>query len=125
MNFATAVPTKGASGKFASDKTVEFMEEVGDKATRVTINSDQEPGITYLVNDVIQIGPQGQTCIEGSPVKSSGSNGHVERGIQSMEGQVRAMLLALEGRLGRNLSARELIVNCMPEYAAYLLSKKK
>ena len=125
MNFATAVPTKGASGKFASDKTVEFMEEVGDKATKVIIKSDQEPSITYLVNDVVATRPEGQTCIEESPVKSSGSNGRVERGIQGLEGQVRVMLLALEGRLGKSLSAREPIVNFMPEYAAYLLNRKE
>jgi len=30
MCFATVVPTKGASGKFAVDKAIEFMEEIGD-----------------------------------------------------------------------------------------------
>ena len=48
MNFATVVPTKGASGKFASDKTVEFMEDVGDKATKVIIKSDQEPRASHI-----------------------------------------------------------------------------
>ena len=42
-----------------------------------------------------------------------------------MEGQVRVMLLALEARLGRNLSAREPIVIFMPEYVAYLLNRKE
>ena len=77
-----------------------------------------------MVNDVIQTRPEGPTCVEESPFKSSGSNVHVERGVQSMEGQVRAMLFALEGRLGRNLSAREVIVNFMQEYAAYFLNGK-
>ena len=30
-NFAVAVPTKGASGKFAVDKAIEYMEESGDQ----------------------------------------------------------------------------------------------
>ena len=88
MNFATAVPTKGASGKFASDKAVEFMEEVGDRATKVILKSDQEPSIKFLVKDIIDSRPEGQTVTEESPVKSSGSNGVVERGIQGLEGLV-------------------------------------
>ena len=99
MHFSTAVPTKGASGKFASDKVVEFMEEVGDRATKVIVKTDQEPSIKYLVKDIIDARPEGQTVVEESPVKSSGSNGRVGRGIQGLEGQLRAMLIALEGRL--------------------------
>ena len=125
MHFSTAVPTKGASGKFASDKTVEFMEEIGDRATKVIIKSDQEPSIQYLVKDVIESRPEGQTVVEESPVKSSGSNGMVERGVQGLEGQLRVMLLALERRIGRELSARESIITFMPEYAAYLMNRKE
>ena len=69
MNFATAVPTKGASGKFASDKAVEFMGEVGDRATKVILKSDQEPSIKFLVKDIIDSRPEGQTVTEESPVK--------------------------------------------------------
>ena len=96
MHFATAVPTKGASGKFASDKAVEFMEEVGDGVTKVIVKSDQEPSIKYLVTDIVASRPDGQTIIEESPVKSKGSNGRVERNIHSLNGQVRVLLLALE-----------------------------
>ena len=124
MNFATAVPTKGASGKFASDKAVEFMEEVGDRATKVILKSDQEPSIKFLVKDIIDSRPEGQTVTEESPVKSSGSNGVVERGIQGLEGHLRLLLLALERRLGRELSAQEPIITFMPEYAAYLLNRR-
>ena len=45
MHVAMAVQTKGASGKFASDKAVDLMEEMGDKVTKVFIKSDQEPSI--------------------------------------------------------------------------------
>ena len=64
-NFATAVPTKEASGKFASDKIVEFMKEVDDKATTKGITEfDPEPSITCLVHGVVATGPDGQSCIE-------------------------------------------------------------
>ena len=35
MRFATAVPTKGSSGKFAVDKSLEFLEENGDSNNRI------------------------------------------------------------------------------------------
>ena len=35
--FATAVPQKGASGKFASDKCIEFIDENGDSGNKVII----------------------------------------------------------------------------------------
>ena len=57
MHFSTAVPMKGASGKFSSDKAVEFMEEVGDRSTKVIVKTDQEPSIKYLVKDIIDTRP--------------------------------------------------------------------
>ena len=56
-------------------------------------------------------------------LKSSGSNGVVERGVQGVEGQVRVSLLVLQGRIGRKLDARGSIVNFIPEYAAYLMNR--
>ena len=43
--------------------------------------------------DITQIG------IEHSPVRDSQSNGLVERAVQTLEGQVRTMLLALEAKI--------------------------
>ena len=57
MAMATAVPTKGASGKFASTKAVNFMEELGDRSSRVIIKTDQEPAIKYLDRDIIDTRP--------------------------------------------------------------------
>ena len=101
------------------------MEEVGDKATKVIIKTDQEPSIKYLVKDIIDTRPEGQTVPEESPVKSSGSNGRVERGIQGLEGQLRALLMAFEGRIGREINAKEPVVTFMPEYAAYLMNRRE
>ncbi len=84
------MPTKGASGKFAVDKAIEFMEEIGDHTWKVIVKTDQEPSIQYFVKDMIDSRPAGQTVVEESPVKSSGSNGVVERGVQGIEGQLRS-----------------------------------
>ena len=122
MCFATVVPTKGASGKFAVDKAIEFMEEIGDHTGKVILKTDQEPSIQYFVKDLIDSRPAGQTVIEESPVKSSGSNGVVERSVQGIEGQLRVILLAFEKRIGHKVDAKEPVVTFMPEYAAYLIA---
>ena len=97
MKFATAVPTQGSSGKFAVDKALEFLAEVGDMDGQVIIKNDQEPSIQYFIKDMVESRVSGRTHLEESPVKSSGSNGVVERGIQGVEGHVRALFLALQG----------------------------
>ena len=77
--FATAVPQKGASGRFATDKCMEFFEENGHGEGKVIIKTDQEPSTQYLVKDIVDTRKEGRTIVEESPVKSSGSNGVVER----------------------------------------------
>ena len=58
---------------------------------------------------------EGKVISEESPVKSSGSNGVVERGVQGLEGHIRALYLALQDRLGCPVDARERIIAFIPE----------
>ena len=123
MNFGIAVPTKGSSGRFAVDKALEFVEEVGDGRERIIVKSDQEPSMKYFVNDFVEAREEGRTILEESPVGSSGSNGVVERGVQGLEGQLRVLVLGLEARLGVPVDPKWPIVTFMPEYAAYLMNR--
>ena len=89
MIFAMVVPTKGASGRFSLDKSLQFMEEIGDKMSKVIVNTDQEPSTSKcLINDIVEGWPQGQTVVQLSRVKSSGSNGVVKKCIQELELQL-------------------------------------
>ena len=97
MKFATAVPTKGSSGKFAVDKALEFLAEVGDMDGQVIIKNDQEPSIQYFIKDMVESRVSGRTHLEESPVKSSGSNGVVERGVQGVECE--SFILGLTGEV--------------------------
>ena len=120
--FATAVPTKGSCGRFAVDKAMDCIHELGDRGARILVKTDQEPAICTWVKDLVQAREEGRTIVEEAPVKSSGSNGRVERAVQTLEGHIRMLLLGLEQRLGFKVDAREPIVTYMPEYAAYLLN---
>ena len=123
MTFATAVPTQGSSGRFVVDKTLEFVEEIGDYGNSIILKSDQEASMKYFPKDFIEAREDGKTIPEESPVKSSGSNGRVERGILGVEGQMRALLLALERRLKKRIDVWERIVQFMLEYSAYLINR--
>ena len=117
------MPVKGSSGKFAVDKAIEFVKEVGDEKEKIIMKTDQEPSIKYFVKDFLEARDSGRTVVEESLVGSSGSNGVVERSVGSLEGQIRAIFLGLGERLQLELDPRLPIVAFIPEYAAYLLNR--
>jgi hypothetical protein len=126
MSMAAVLPSKGSKGKFAADKVMDFLAECGNQSGDVIIKTDQEAAIAYLVKDIV--GERGdekgcRTIVEESPVKSSGSNGIVERAVQSIEGQIRVMKLALEDRVGEEIDAEANIITFMAEYAAYVMNR--
>jgi hypothetical protein len=105
--MGTAVPMKGSTGRFATDKCLEFMDENGDRENQVLIKTDQENSIEYLVKEIVEERQEGRTIVEESPKDSKGSNGAVERGVQEMENQMRKRFIALQERLRREVDARE------------------
>ena len=47
--MAIAVPNKGASGRFAADECLEFVDENADGHQSLTAKTDQEPSSQYLI----------------------------------------------------------------------------
>ena len=126
MTMATVIPSKGGSGKFMTDRVMKFFEECGDQAGDIIIKTDQEAAITYLVRSIVtergnEIGCR--TIVEESPIGSHASNGIVERAVQTVEGQIRVMKIALEARLGIQVDAGANVVTFMAEYASFLLNR--
>ena len=85
MVMATAVPSK-STGRLVVERVGAFIKELGIDHLDIVAKSDQEPSIKKLVEDVGKSrgGGSGRWITEFSPVKSSASNGVVERGIQSV-----------------------------------------
>ena len=73
--------------------------------------------------DVVKTRGAAITVLEKSPVGSSGSNGVVERGVQSVEGLIRTLMSACQERMGTRIKLEEKIVIFMAEYAAYLINR--
>ncbi len=109
--MATAVPNRGASPRFAIDRWLEFAEGNGDGDNNVSVKDDQETSIHYVFSDIRDQRPEGTTIPEESVVRSSGSNGIVEKVVQEIEGGIRALLLGLQERIGRMIDARKRFVS--------------
>ena len=90
MKASIVVPTKGADGSFAARQAIELINECGNKDVDIILKTDQEPAIMSLVDDIMKNRTGAKTIPEQSPKKSSGSNGIVERAVQTVEGQIRS-----------------------------------
>jgi hypothetical protein len=125
MMMAAAVPSK-STGTYIARRVAAFIEEVGCGQLDITVKSDQEAAIVSIVEEVGRVRSatsQGRYVIEHSPVGSSSSNGIVERGIQSVEQQVRVLKSSLEDRWKIHIPARHSVVAWLAEYSAFLLNR--
>jgi hypothetical protein len=125
VTLATMVPSKG-SEEYTVDRIVAFLSEVGCLHGDVICKSDQEPAVRSLVDAVGRcraVAGSGKWIIENSPVGASASNGVVERGIQSVQGQVRIIRLALERRYGVSIPAEHPLMAWAVEFAAVVLNR--
>ena len=124
MLMATAIPSK-STGKFVVARAGAFIRELGIGHLDIVAKSDQEPSIKKLVEDVGRSRGEGsgRWIAEFSPVKSSASNGVVERGIQSVQGQIRTIKDGLESRWKREASAVECVVPWIVEWSAHVLNR--
>ena len=125
MTLSAPVPSK-STGTFVASRTMAFLEEIGCKHMDLVVKSDQEPAIQAIVDEVgrrrAAIGA-GRFVVEHSPVGASASNGVAERAIQSVQGQVRVLKLALEDRLQVKIPHRHPVVPWIMEYAGFLLNR--
>ena len=88
----------------------------------VILKSDQETALDKVIESAkIHRGPGTQTMTEKSPVGDSKSNGLVERANREVEGQVRTMASALEGKLGRKIPADSSVLPWLVLHSGTLL----
>ena len=99
MVTASLVPSKGASNELAAKRVRAFLRELGYEHMDVIIKTDQEAAIKDVLNEVCKIRMAVKTFREESPVGASASNGVIERGNQTVEGQIRVLKNALEERI--------------------------
>lgn len=103
--MSTVVQAK-SSAEFAAKRTLAFLREIGCEHVAMTVKSDNEPAMSALVTQIgkLRAANGGQRfSVEMSPAYSSASNGVVERGVQTVQGQVRVLRSAVEEKWGVKL----------------------
>jgi hypothetical protein len=123
MVMGTVVPKKGSSSDFVAKRVAAFIDELGLANCRITIKTDQEVSIIDLANAIKVLRPEIQTFAEHSPVGSSASNGVCERGVQTLEGQIRVLKDALETRWGITVGENQLVLSWLVEFAGVLINR--
>ena len=121
--MASIVPVKGGSHDYPAKRINAFMRELGLEGLDVALRSDQEPALQDLLREVGKKRVPAKTFYEVSAVGSSASNGVAERGVQSVEGQVRVLKDALETRLGLAVPSNHNILAWLVEFAATLINR--
>ena len=100
-----------------------IIEELGYESTKIVLKSDQESSVNSVIDTVIRARRDTPTMPEYSPVRSSGSNGVIERRIKEVQGQLRAMKSALDTRVGVDIRGTSNILPWMVEYASVLINR--
>ena len=135
---------EGGPIEFPARRVLAFLKELDLEGEDVVLKSDQEAAMLDLLNNIVsrrpavskveaaETDPQtqglkspgvGRGIPESSPVESSASNGFIERGIQSVEGQARTVNSALENHIGTETPSDHDIIPWMIEYASVLLNR--
>ena len=123
MIMSSVVPVKGTRDDFVAKRVRAFIRELGFEHVTITLRGDQEPAIQDLMNEVARIRRPAATLIEEAPVGESQSNGVIERGVQTAEGQIRVLKDALETRLACKIPAQHNVIAWMAEFAGVLVNR--
>ena len=125
MLMSTVVQAK-SSVEFAAKRTLAFLREIGCEHVAMTVKSDNEPAMSALVTQIgkLRAANGGQRfSVEMSPAYSSASNGVVERGVQTVQGQVRVLRSAVEEKWRVKLETAHSIWPWLVEYASFLINR--
>ena len=123
--LATVVPRKGIDG-WIPRQLMAWLREIGLEFHEVILKSDNEPALVALIERWVReraAKGAGKTVTEHSPVRSSKSNGLVEKAVQDVQGMIRTMRSALEEKWGVKLGVEHPIWAWLAEYAGFLWTR--
>ena len=127
MTMAVVVPRKGLSGTYAVSRLAGFCTRLGLDCHDIIVMSDQEGAMKAVVTELAKWRIGRRTISELSAVGSSASNGIIERGIRSVEGQARVLshawkaCLAVSNTLIKQQNVTEVHQSTYPFYLAKII----
>ena len=120
QTFAQLCRCKGASDDWVVDKLVEDIASLGH--TKVIVKTDGEPALVN-VYESIKEKRNHPTLPKHPPAYDPQSNGAIEKAVDDVMGQIRALKIGLESRLKRKIESDEIILQWMVEHAATLINR--
>ena len=123
MTLSFLVKAKGATDDYVIKRLGAFLKEVGHIGNKIIIRSDQESAVNAVAEKLAASRVDAQTIMEHSPVRSSGSNGVIERAVKEVECHIRSMKSALDERLKTEIMGDSKILPWMIEFSAVLLNR--
>ena len=123
MTVSFLVQSKGLVSNYTVKRLMAFLREIGHHSNKIIIRSDQESPIKAVAEQLAKERGEAQTLLENSPVRSSGSNGIVERAIKEIEYHVKSMKSALDERLGTSIGATSNILAWLIEFSGVIINR--
>ena len=117
----SVVMKKGPQDKHAVRVILQLLEELGC-SSGVILQSDAEAAATELVRAVASSRP-GKTIVRQCPVASHGSNGTVERFIQSVQGLARTLRAGFAQQTEMELPATAQLSTWLIRHAAWVVTR--
>ena len=112
--------TKGATEDWVCKRVAQEIDDLGYKD--VILQSDTEASIKDVRRAIKENRTHG-TQERDAPKGDSKSNGSIERGVQSVEGQIRALKMQLERRIQKKMEPEDDVLHWLVEYAGLLLTR--
>ena len=119
--WALCVDAKGATpvvAKWFGDK----MNDSGYSGEKVTLKSDNEESLVAL-QKAVAAKRKGETVIINSPVRSSKSNGKMERSVRKWQDQLRTVKHYVESRIKRKIPPESALFTWLATFCAEIISK--
>ena len=121
MTCSMIVREKGIGDGHVVRRVIAFIRELGYDGKKLVLKSDQESSVNAVLVRVAQK-REGETFLEHSPLRSSGSNGIIERGIKDVQRHIRSMKSAIDERINTDLSGSSNVLCWLVEFAAFLIN---
>ena len=117
--FAHVEPCKGTSHAYAEKALAHNVLSTGHQ--KVILQSDQEPSIIDVKHKAGAHIPT-EIVYEESPVRGSNANGSIERAIQTIQGQIRAIKDYTERQIGATIGLDSAVLKWLVRHAAWTLT---
>ena len=98
------------------------LAEAGYSKSKLCFRSDQENVVKSIKDEIIRERDADSVPME-SPVKESKSNGRMERAIQTLEGQVRTIVMDIQLNNGHNIHPAEVVYQYLLNWACTILNR--